>query len=210
MDGHSLSGLSGAQAAGDEAVGAGLELGSAALGEQVGRGAARPVVRGAGPTGRPGVGEEELPPLVDQVEAGREGRLVAVVVARRGAGRPARRRTLSHSSYDAAQRVEVPARRSATGSNPSAPRGPGAWRRRVRGSSRARPRGERADPDVVGRARRTRRRPGRRGAGPRGRARRAGRRRRGASGRPTSGRSPAGRRGRRPRRGGGWRARSSR
>src|SRR3954451_6861240 len=72
--------LSGPQAPGDEPVGAGLEavrLG----GEQLGRVVPGPVV-GQQRLGQPRVGEQELAPLVDQVEAGGEGRLVLVVVRR--------------------------------------------------------------------------------------------------------------------------------
>src|SRR3954466_10569857 len=70
--------LSGAQAACDEAVGARLEPGRLA-GEQRG-GVATGPVRGQQRVRQAGVGEEELPPLVDQVEAGRERRLVLVLV----------------------------------------------------------------------------------------------------------------------------------
>ena len=71
---------SGAQAPGDEPVRPGLE--PVRLGrEQRGRLVARPVAREQ-LVGQPRVGEEELAPLVDEVEPGGERRLVLVVVRR--------------------------------------------------------------------------------------------------------------------------------
>ena len=203
--GRSLADGSGAEAAGDEAVRSGLEPGRLASANR--SAAARPgQSSGSSAVGQAGVGEEELAPLVHEVEAGRERRLVLVVVGVRGAGRPGRRRSSAtrRTPCAGASRSQAPV---GAGSNRSAravrARGAGPLEDRRELGAR-----EGADPDVVGQLGvadegQVGAEPG--AGGP-------------AGGRVDEGELPAcrpssagagGRRGRRRRRGGGWRARWS-
>ena len=70
--------------------------------------------------GQARVGEEELAPLVHQLEAGRERRLVVVVRRPRGAGRPARSARDQPADVRRAAARRGPRRRPARASNRSA------------------------------------------------------------------------------------------
>ena len=131
----------------DELVGGGLQPLALELEEGV-----RPVtgpVGGEQLGGQAGVGEEELAPLVHELEARGEGRLVGVVV-RGEVGRRSRPPHCIQSAYAVASALEVPRLHGRVGRREVMGDGGGrAGSRRGPGSRRARRR-ERADPDQVG------------------------------------------------------------